>query len=57
MTASTGRKIALVAGIIFIVLSLAVFVFADGLRRYYSGIFFLMIGIVNLAIIRRKVKT
>jgi len=30
------------------VLALIVFVFADGLRRYYSGIFFAVIGTIML---------
>ena len=41
-------KVALVSGILFIVLAVIVFVFADGLRRWYSGIFFALIGTVML---------
>ncbi len=38
----------LVLGILCIILSVIVFIFADGLRRWYSGIFFLLIGTVTL---------
>jgi hypothetical protein len=48
-------KVALVFGILFIVLAVVIFVFADGLRRWYSGIFFALIGTVALvtALVRR----
>ena len=39
------KKAPLILGIIFLVLSVLVFVLAHGLRRWYSGIFFLLIGI------------
>jgi len=42
------RNAAVVLGILFLLLSLIVFVFADGLRRWYSGIFFAVIGTVTL---------
>jgi len=42
------NKVGLVFGILFIVLAVIVFVFADGLRRWYSGIFFAIIGTVFL---------
>ena len=41
-------KVALVSGILCIVLAVKVFVFADGLRRWYSGIFFAVTGTVLL---------
>jgi len=56
MTQGSRRNMAFITGIIFIALSLTVFLLADGLRRYYSGIFFLLIGIVSLAITRRELK-
>ena len=37
-------EVALVSGILCIVLSVVVLVFADGLRRWYSGIFFAIMG-------------
>ena len=43
------KRLALWAGIICIVLAVFVFVFADGLRRWYSGLFFAVLGIVALA--------
>jgi hypothetical protein len=42
-------KATLVIGILFMALAVTVFVFADGLRRWYSGIFFAVIGAVTLA--------
>ena len=42
------KKVALVTGVLFVVLAIAVFVFVDGLRRWYSGIFFAMVGSVIL---------
>ncbi len=39
-------KVALVSGTLCIVLAVIVFVFADGLRRWYSGIFFAIMGTV-----------
>jgi hypothetical protein len=47
-------KMHLVLGILFIVLAVIIFVFADGLRRWYSGIFFAMIGTVILVNALRK---
>jgi hypothetical protein len=41
-------KFALVSGILCLVLAIFIFVFADGLRRWYSGIFFALIGTVML---------
>jgi len=41
-------KMALISGILCIVLAVLVFVFAEGLRRWYSGIFFAMVGAVML---------
>ena len=37
-----------VFSILCILLAVVVFVFAEGLRRWYSGIFFVIIGIVLL---------
>ena len=42
------RRVAVVLGIFFLLLAVIVFVFADGLRRWYSGIFFAIIGTVML---------
>jgi len=42
-------KVGLVFGTLFIVLALVILLFADGLRRWYSGIFFAIIGTVTLA--------
>jgi hypothetical protein len=42
------RKMTLVLGMFFIVLAVIVLLFADGLRRWYSGIFFAIIGTVTL---------
>ena len=42
-------KWALVFGIVFVVLAVAVLVFGDGLRRWYSGLFFALMGSVALS--------
>ena len=48
-------KLALVLGVLFILLALIILVFAEGLRRWYSGIFFAIIGTVTLLnALRRK---
>ncbi len=41
-------KVGLVTGLLFVLLAVIVFVFADGLRRWYSGTFFAIIGAVML---------
>jgi len=43
------NKLALVAGILCVAAAVVVFVFADGMRRWYSGIFFAAMGAVMLA--------
>jgi hypothetical protein len=48
MSKSTMSKVGLVTGILCVVLAVIVFVFADGLRRWYSGIFFAIIGATTL---------
>ena len=48
MTRKTMSKMALVLGVLCLVAMVIVFVFADGLRRWYSGIFFAVIGTVML---------
>jgi type IV secretory pathway TrbD component len=42
------RKMAFFSGIVFVVLGLVILIFAEGARRWYSGIFFEMIGGVTL---------
>ena len=37
MIGDTVSKVALIFGILYVVLAVIVFVFADGLRRYYRG--------------------
>jgi hypothetical protein len=48
MSKNTMNKAGLVFGILFIALAVIIFVFADGLRRWYSGIFFAVMGTVVL---------
>ena len=43
------RKWVLILGIIFLVLATVVLVFASGGRRWYSGLFFAIMGLVALA--------
>jgi len=50
-------KVGLVLGVLFIVLALIILVFADGLRRWYSGIFFAIIGTVTLVRALRRRRT
>jgi len=38
----------LVMGILFLVLAAVILVVADGARRWYSGLFFALIGVVSL---------
>ena len=49
------RKITVALGVLFVGLGVFVLVFADGLSRWYSGFFFLLIGIVALlnALVRK----
>ena len=46
MTGNTMSKMALVVGILCLVLAVIVLVFAHGLRRWYSGIFFAFMATV-----------
>ena len=48
------RKSALVLGVVFVVLAIVVLVLADGLRRWYSGLFFALMGIVALSYAFRR---
>lgn len=49
MTNKNKYKLYLTMAIIFFILSVIIFVFADGLRRWYSGGFFLIMGGVVLS--------
>jgi hypothetical protein len=53
----TMKKLALSLGVVFVGLGVVILVLAEGLRRWYSGIFFVLIGIVALsnALVRREV--
>lgn len=42
------KKVPVVLGVIFLLLAVIVLGFASGLRRWYSGIFFAIIGTVTL---------
>ena len=48
MSRNTMSKVAVITAIICIVLAVIVFVFADDLRRWYSGIFFAVMALVML---------
>jgi len=41
-------RLTLLAGTVALVFGLVILVFAEGLRRYYSGLFFLLMGAVLL---------
>lgn len=53
MNKDTLRKVALTIGPISLVLAVVITIFADGLRRWYSGLFFVLIGAVLLFNARR----
>jgi hypothetical protein len=48
------KRMALVVGILCIGLAIVILVFADGLRRWYSGLFFALIGTVMLVNAARR---
>ena len=48
MTRITMKRMALATGILCIALAVIIFIFAEGLRRWYSGLFFIFIGITML---------
>jgi len=56
MKSSVKRKMALIPAILCIALSIIIFVFADGLRRFYSGAFFLILGITLFVTTRSVLK-
>ena len=43
------KKVTIIIGILSILIAIIVFVFADGFRRLYSGVFFTILGIVALS--------
>lgn len=47
------NKMAFFVGILCIVLAIVIFIFSDGLRRWYSGIFFALLGTVMLVNAKR----
>ncbi len=48
MTRNTMSRMACVLGILLLVLAVIALVFAHGLRRWYSGIFFAIMGTASL---------
>jgi hypothetical protein len=54
MNKDTLRKLALTVGPVCFVLAVAILVFADGPRRWYSGLFFVVMGAVALIGARRR---
>ena len=49
MSKNALNRITLISGILCIILAVIMFIFADGLRRWYSGIFFAIMGGVMFA--------
>ena len=47
-------KIQIVLGFSCLLLAIVIFIFADGARRFYSGGFFTLIGIVTLLMSMNK---
>lgn len=55
MSKETFRKLALTIGPLCFVLAVVILIFADGLRRWYSGLFFAVIGaVILLGALRRS---
>lgn len=48
MNRKTMSKVALITAILCVVVAVVVFVVTDGLRRWYSGIFFAVMALVML---------
>lgn len=48
MANKTMSTVALFVGFASVVLAVVILVFAEGLRRWYSGIFFALIGVLSL---------
>ena len=44
MTNKNKFKVYLLVAIIFLIISVVIFILADGLRRWYSGLLFVFIG-------------
>jgi len=42
------NKLALIVGILCCLVAAIIFVFAEGLRRWYSGVFFALIGVFTI---------
>ncbi len=49
MTIKNKQKLYLLIATMFIILSVIIFIMADGLRRWYSGGFFLIMGGIVLS--------
>ena len=47
------QKTSLIFGIFSFFIAAVIFLFADGLRRWYSGIFFVIMGVVLIANAKR----
>lgn len=47
------RPLPLIAGVVATLVGLAILLFAEGLRRYYSGLFFVIIGLFLLRTARQ----
>ena len=47
-------KIQILIAVACLILAIAIFAFADGARRIYSGGFFALVGIVNLYMATKK---
>ena len=48
------RKLPLILAIVSFILAIAVFIYAGGARSIYSGLFFVVMGVVLLANARRR---
>jgi hypothetical protein len=48
------RMSSLVLGLVFLILAVVIFIFADGPRRFYSGGFFLILAVFLLVSSRKR---
>ena len=51
------QKTHFILAIIFIILSILIFILADGARRFYSGLFFALLGVWMLSNALRSQQT
>ena len=50
------RRLGFILGVVFFGLGLFILVYAEGLRRWYAGLFFILLGLVTFlnALVRKE---